>query len=343
MMPSRASPPRIALAFAVLFACAPRLNAQPEDRRWLPDPILLATIEDRDGTLFGNPQEIVALPDAAFALLDRGDNAVRAFLADGSPAWTFGRHGEGPGEFIFMQDIDVSPEGEVLVLDREVGRATIIDGKTGDMVTDFPVPAGASQILPSSGSGRVLVAPESGKDETLWLSISEEGRVLESADMPVACGSNLACEHQTTVTGGLGAAITFRWSSKMVFLNPDGSVRQVTEGFGSPAFPDVNTEDVTPPPELDFITAMRVTKVEPDAVEMTFGLTADGTHLLSLAGGQTVEPRRVIDVYAVATGHYRGSFLFPNDLEGLAILSDGRLATLDLEFFPTVQIWELAW
>lgn len=76
---------------------------------------------------------------------------------------------------------------------------------------------------------------------------------------------------------------------------------------------------------------------------MTFGLTADGTHLLTLAASQTVEPRRVVDVYAVATGDYRGSFLFPNDLEGLAILSDGRLATLDLEFFPTVQIWELGW
>lgn len=83
--------PRIGLALIALLACAPRLNAQSEDRRWLPDPILLATIEDRDGTLFGNAQEIVALPDAAFALLDRGDNAVRAFLADGSPAWTFGR------------------------------------------------------------------------------------------------------------------------------------------------------------------------------------------------------------------------------------------------------------
>ena len=112
MIPSQGWPSRIGVAVVVLLACAPRLNAQPEERRWLPDPVLLATIEDRDGTLFGNPQEIVALPDAAFALLDRGDNAVRAFLADGSPAWTFGRYGEGPGEFVFMQDIDVSPEGE---------------------------------------------------------------------------------------------------------------------------------------------------------------------------------------------------------------------------------------
>lgn len=46
----------------------------------------------------------------------------------------------------------------------------------------------------------------------------------------------------------------------MAFLNPDGSVRQLTEGFGSAAFPDVNTEEVIPPPELGF-TALRVTKV----------------------------------------------------------------------------------
>ncbi len=61
--------------------------------------------------------------------------------------------------------------------------------------------------------------------------------------------------------------------------------------------------------------------------------------LLTLAASQTAEPRRIVEVYAVATGDYRESFLFPNDLERLAILSDGRLATLDLEFFPTVQLW----
>ena len=215
MILSRGWPSRIGMAFVVLLTCAPRVNAQPKDRLWLPDPVLLATIEDHDGTLFGSPRDVVALPDAGFALLDRGNNAVRAFLADGSPARTLGRSGEGPGEFIFMQDIDVSPDGEVLVLDREVGRATIIDGRTGHMITNFPVPAAASQILPYSGSVRALVVPGLGRDETLSLSISEEGKVLESADMPVACGSSLACERRTTVTGSLGAAITFRWSSKI--------------------------------------------------------------------------------------------------------------------------------
>ncbi len=89
----------------------------------------------------------------------------------------------------------------------------------------------------------------------------------------------------------------------------------------------MNAEDTVPPLELGF-TAMRVTKVAPDAVK--------------LATSQTAEPRRVVDVYPVATGNYRRPLLFPNDLEGLAIQSDGRPATLDLEFFPTVQFWELA-
>lgn len=86
------------------------MTAQSEERRWLPAPVLLATIEDRDGTLFASSQDIVVLPDAAFTLLDRGDNAVRAFLTDASPAWTFGRYGEGPGNyrgsFLFPNDLD---------------------------------------------------------------------------------------------------------------------------------------------------------------------------------------------------------------------------------------------
>lgn len=61
-----------------------------------------------------------------------------------------------------MQDIDVSPEGKTLVLDSESERGTIIDDRTGDMIKDLPVPAGVSQILPSSGSGRVLAHRNSG-------------------------------------------------------------------------------------------------------------------------------------------------------------------------------------
>ena len=88
---------------------------------------------------------------------------------------------------------------------------------------------------------------------------------------------------------------------------------------------------------------MSVTRVDRSAGEATLGLTGDGSSLYVLAAGSGEEHRRTVDVYSVATGDYRGSFLFPNSLAGLAILSDGSLATLNRDFFPTVHIWELSW
>ena len=166
---------RLAIAaFIVSLIPAPPSSAQDPERRWLPEPVLAATFVDEDGTLFGDAHEIVALPDEGFALADRREGVVRAFGVDGSPVWAFGRSGSGPGEFRFIQDIDVSAEGEVLVLDRHLGRATIIDARTGQFVTSFQIyTAGQYGMLPSSGSGRGLVIPESEKDKTLWVSVSE--------------------------------------------------------------------------------------------------------------------------------------------------------------------------
>ncbi len=333
---------RLAVASPIVaLISAPPSNAQTPERRWLPEPVLVASFVDEDGTLFGDPQAIVALPDGAFALADRGENTIRAFLADGSPSWTFGRSGGGPGEFSFIQDIDVSPAGEVLVLDRRLGRATILDAATGKQVTSFSIYTGGQYgILPSSGPGRVLVIPEGEKDKILWVAVSEDGAALESADMPVACAHGLACEAYSATTGSMGAALAFRWSSKVIFLDPGGSVRFTIDGVEGLPVPDVNTESTTIPG----LGNATVTRVDRSAGTATAGLTGDELNLYVLFGGsEEEERRRIVNVYSVATGDYRGSFLFPNSIAGLTILSDGRLATLDRDYFPTVHIWELSW
>lgn len=323
--------------------------AQADQRRWLPEPVAVASFVDRDGDLFGNPLQIAALPDGGFVLTDLADYAVRAFLADGRAAWTFGRAGDGPGEFRFLQDIDVSRDGEVVVLDRRLGRATIIDGATGQLITSFRIPGGgAMQVLPSQGRGRVWLVPEAGKDSTLWMAVSGDGELVESVDMPVACGQDLIdllCEVFATSTGGTGAAFAFRWSSKLLFANPDGSVRSVIDGIGRIQFPEVKSYEVKPPDGFEGYEGLKAiaSRVDPTAVEATQGITADESHVFVLDAVSPEGPRRVVDVYEVDTGDYVGSLLFPEDLEGLAVLSDGRLATLDLDFFPTVQLWELAW
>ena len=332
---------RLAIAACIVpLIPAPPSSAQAPERRWLPEPVLVASFVDEDGTIFGDPRGIVALPNGGFALADRGEDAIRAFFADGKSAWNFGRSGAGPGEFRFIQDIDVSPAGEVLVLDRGLGRATIIDALTGQQVTSFSIrTAGHYGILPSSGPGRVLVIPESEKDKTLWVSVSEDGAALESAAAPVACDHSLACEAFSATTGSMGAAVAFRWSSKVIFLNPDGSVRFVIDGLEELPIPGVNTES-TRIPEFGNAT---VTRVDRSAGEAALGITGDESYLYVLFGGSGEERRRIVNVYSVANGDYLGSFLFPNSLAGLAILSDGSLATLNRDLFPTVHIWELSW
>ncbi len=324
-------------ALVAFLALAQSVNAQSDQRRWLPEPVLSATYVDRDGTLFGDAQVIVGLPSASFAVVDRGANTIRTINDDGTAAWSFGRSGEGPGEFGFIQDIDVTSSGEIMVLDRRLNRATWIDGRNGELLATIGLSIGEVYgILPYRESRGALIVPGTGKETVLWNRVSEQGRILETAEMPLPCVHNLACEFFTTTTGNRGSAVAFRWSSSLIFLDPDGSVRLATEGIEQIAFPEMKTYEV---PSL----SARVTRVDPMADEAVSTLAANETRLFVLALGATEHRGRVVDSYAVASGEYLGSFLFPHDLDGIAVLSDGRLATLDSDFLPTVQIWEVRW
>ena len=163
--------------------------------------------------------------------------------------------------------------------------------------------------------------------------------------MPVACGNDLVCEVYATSTGGMGAAFAFRWSSKLLFANPDGSLRSVVDGIELAQFPEVQSYEVDPPDRFAGYRGVKVmvSRIDPFADEATRGISANDSHVFVLDAVSLEGPRRVVDVYEVDTADYVGSLLFPEDLEGLAVLSDGRLATLDLDFFPTVKLWELTW
>jgi hypothetical protein len=127
------------LAFVGIVVAAASVLGQAAERSWLSEPRLIASYVDQDGTLFGDAQEILRLPIEGFAIVDRGGNSIRAFHANGNLAWTFGRSGGGPGEFGFIQDIDITSDGEIIVLDRSLNRVTMIDGITGQLVTTFQI------------------------------------------------------------------------------------------------------------------------------------------------------------------------------------------------------------
>ena len=319
--------------------------ADCQSRRWLPTPVLQASIVDRDGTRFGNPTQIVALPAGGFAVVH--DYAeVHAFDSAAEPDWRYGRRGEGPHEFGFIQDIDVSPADEVFILDRDLGRVSVIHGRTGRLEIAFHLPFHPSPligygILPGHAEARALIIPEQDKDATLWVAVRDDGRRLASESMipEVECDHNLTCEFFATVAGNTGSAVAFRWSSKLLFLELDGSVRAVTDGVEEIPFPEVKTYDQT----TNQFGVIAVTRVDPQAPIAVLAITANSSHLFVSFAGLTEQNRRIVDVYSVVNGDYQGSYLFPAAIGEMAILSDGTLATLDVEYYPTVQLWELAW
>ena len=333
----------VALLMVLSVGAAPQAEGQ-SSRRWLPAPVLQARIVDGDGTRFGNPGHMVALPAGGFAVVDNYVT-IRAFDSAGEPTWSYGRSGEGPHETRMIQDIDVSPGGEVFILDRGRGRASVVDGRTGRPLESFWLPAGSPisappvlGILPGYGEARAFVVPLAG-ETTLWVSVSGDGRQLRSEPMPKpvsrTCAHHLACETFTTVTGNRGSAVAFRWSSQLMFLGPDGSVRTIVDGVEAIPFPEVKTyKDVGP-------FQATVTRVDLGARPTIIDITANSSHLLVSSAGLTEESRRVVDVYSVEDGSYRGSYLFPKQVGELALLSDGRLAILDVEYYPTVYLWEL--
>ncbi|WP_419163419.1 hypothetical protein [Candidatus Palauibacter sp.] len=86
---------------------------------------------------------------------------------------------------------------------------------------------------------------------------------------------------------------------------------------------------------------LRVTRIDPEARRAVRSVTAGPSRLFVLFEGHTERASRIVDTYAIADGAYAGSYLLPHRVVSIATLTDGRLATLEMEFVPTVRLWTL--
>ncbi len=328
-------------------------SSQDDQRRWFLPPALTATFTDRTGDLYGDPWYLVADPRGGFLVSEA--TTVHAFWADGEHRWSAGREGEGPGEFLGIQDLDVTPDGQVLVVDQLQPRLTVFDASSGALTATVPLPRGALvreqyevdallglQVLPALGT-TARVAMDIPEGPQPWWTLSKQGDPVEGIKLPVSCTYRLTCEMRAVGDGNWGAVVAFRWSSTVAMLNPDGSVRAMFEGVDAITFPEVVSYEMDPEGfDIEGIKALRVTRVDPKAPEATRSIATDESRLMVLAmTGGTEYRRRIIDVYALENGEYQGSYLLPEPVRNIALLADGRLATLTSVLFPEVQIWEL--
>jgi len=309
------------------------MEVEGQDRKWLSPLVEEATIKDHDGLLFGNPAGLRASPRGGFVLYDWGDSSFREFSAFGDLVWKTGTFGEGPGDFGRPLDYEFDADGNLMVVDESNVRLTVL-GPDGDVVDTHRLQA-ARQIFPTGFVADGWAVMPNLKPDSIWVS---RGGASRSVLSPLGDVAPIVGEAWAANLKSGGAVVVYRWSSDIVWLRPDGSIMRVTQAVESIPFPEPVWLDETVPG----FGRIRGTKVDPKAIELTQSQpAADSERIYMLSLGGTEHSRKVVDTYAIATGDYLGSYRLPHAVSSIAVLEDGRLATLEVNLIPTVRIWRI--
>ena len=328
--------PAVAAAWALMGAFS---AAVAQERVWLAEPRQLTLIRDTSGDLFGNPHRIFPSPDGGFVLDDWLDMSVRRFSSSGDMIWRFGRRGSGPGEFARLMDVEFDAAGNLMVLDVDLGRVTVVN-PDGDLLQTAQMRDG-EQLLPRAfavDGGWAVMPRLQSRADTLWVSRADGASRFVRRPPQLVYTSPVASEGWATNVDGR-AIIWFRWSSQVAVLNESGQVDQVFEGIEPISFPGVVTQDVQVPDGSGW-TPARVTRINPTAVQAAVTASVANSRIYVHFAGATDDAQRIVDTYAM-DGEYLGSRLLPHPVRSAVALSDGRLATLETDLIPTVRIWTL--
>lgn len=122
--------------------------------------------------LFGAVAHAVRLSNGSVAVADRHAQEIRIFDGDGEHVHTFGRPGEGPGEFTNLWSIAELAGDTIAAIDPRGGRVSLFDA-SGGFGRSFPIPrlpgASAPNVVGWLADGILLI-------ETLTRSPSRDTR-----------------------------------------------------------------------------------------------------------------------------------------------------------------------
>ena len=132
-----------------------------EEVQWTVDTLIGGEADDTTLLLPG----FIASRGGRLLVYDYGDARLKVFDRDGTWLWSFGRFGEGPGEFSNPADAIVGADGLLWVLDEGAGRITRIS-PNGELVDIINLLAPAWRLLPTDD--QVLVFPANASDVFYW-------------------------------------------------------------------------------------------------------------------------------------------------------------------------------
>jgi hypothetical protein len=210
----RRRPPALLLALAATTACAGD-SATPSavtrdsagiviventtrqldaDRAWRVDPEPVVQIGMIDGPaeyLLASVSGAVRLADGRIAIGDAGAGSIRVYDARGRHLRSFGRPGQGPGEFRSLS-LHAMPGDTLLILDVTNRRLSVLDATTG-FVRFMPLPPDvpALDVHGVLGDGTILawqLRPPEPKPATIaWDSlVLLRVRLADAAAEPIA-------------------------------------------------------------------------------------------------------------------------------------------------------------
>ncbi len=191
--------PLLRAGLAVLAACPVRAWGQEDSvfaLRMEAEPVLsIGLLEGREAYQLYDVDGAARLPDGSVVAGVRGAHEVRRFGPDGTHRWTFGRFGEGPGEFQQLQLLPSCTNNEaVVVYDRRNRQVTVLDGQ-GEMIASYPLTFEARAPY-----GRIVCSPGGRMVFAGW----GEGRVPSAGP--------------------------YRWSVDVVFTDGGGGAVQLLRG-----------------------------------------------------------------------------------------------------------------
>lgn len=157
-----------------------------------------------DEYLFGDVSEIAVDRDGSFYVFDRQVPALRKYDANGKFVRTFGRSGQGPGEYRNAGGLALLRDGRVLLWDGGNWRFNVY-AADGTMLPAWPTPSGTSGGM--IGTSRALMVDTTGRivylnrslfspsergagSRRVWIRYRDDGTPIDTIETPAFAQSS---------------------------------------------------------------------------------------------------------------------------------------------------------
>ncbi|MFO7769290.1 MAG: NHL repeat-containing protein [bacterium] len=198
----------------------------PDTAAWGMDCVPLVQEEVLGGTagpeeaLLSSPVAVAVGTDGTRYVLDQADHRVLRFDGQGDYLGSFGREGEGPGEFLDPADLALLEDGTLVVTDYGNGRVGLFDAG-GTFLRSFRAGAQAGQVA-EAGNGLLYITSQPRSMmmmARLGTVEDEEPALVEQYDLQGAVTDRLG-----TPVDSEGVLLP-RWKNKIYIASaPDGAL-----------------------------------------------------------------------------------------------------------------------